>query len=789
MMVGLVGLSSCSKENILQDDRSNGNIKQLNASIAGSGTKVAMTDGVGVTSFTWKSGDRIAFYPLIGTSSTAVFVDPIYFQLEQASAGTASGSFSAVSTGLTAGVKYFGAHVGGLTKLSYQANLMRLVFSVPSSIQQSSADPSVADRFKNIEDSECFYAGIFTATDPATPMTFSHKMSVIRLAIKSEEAANVKSVRIQAPGQYFVTEAILSNLGAFTYNTTDNLSVSLTQAYALPGDNSTVADVRMLCWWNPAIASVSGNYTVTVTTTDGKSATTTYPATKLWTEGKVYSVPVSVSGFTAASMKSFSDLSAETAGTINGAWKIRGVVISPNKNENLNYYREDGTYWYSDTNDKTVYIQDENGRGIRLLTATTEDNVFEQGQTVDLMINGLTLSKDAVAPTAVTLSGVTRGHISAISSLIPMPAPKEKTIAQLTDDDVYSLVIIKTVEFALKDGCLSNMNEGYTFRVGASTTLLQDGEGNALSLITNTNVPYRRLLTQNKGANTAEEWFVRRFNVAANDGELPKGSGDVSGILVSDTYVRLPNLTKYSLRHMSAADIAISTDPATRFSQDICGFVDLVQFPKTTNANRWWKMPLGGALSHSKVASGSKIFSGSSGGTAVFYTNKHHSAIGQVNINDNNLKGQKDSSGLGCHGANNWTSSTPEYLILKFPSKNINASGLTISISGFEGYTGCNYWAVEYSSAWSPMATWNRIGEFTLPNLMSFSNGAIFPILQSPSNDMVCYKIPAAVTQVDTTYIRIIPRDKNGFTDAGVPTTTGLTGASYWGAIVIKNNK
>lgn len=788
MLAGLGGLSACAKE-VLQNTEP-GHIVKLSASITEGATKVSMTDGSGVSSFRWKSGDKLAFYRVVGTGATAVYIDPLYFQLDPISNGTTDANFTAMSDGLTAGYKYFAAHVGGLTKLSYQANLMKLVFTVPSSIQQSSADPAVSDRFKHIEDSECFYAQTFTASEPQAPLSLSHKMAVLRFAIKSTEGVNLKSVRIQAPDQYFVTEAILSNTNVFTYNTTDNLSVSLTNAYALPGDNATVADLRVLCWWNPAITSVSGNYTVTVTTADGKSATVNYPATKLWSPGKVYSLPVTVTDFTAATMKSFADLSSETPGILQDAWKIRGVVISPLKNENLNYYREDGTYWYADANDKTVYIQDEYGRGIRLLTSTTEDNVFIKGQTVDLMLSGLTLSKDVVCPTAVTLSGVTRGHIAAVSSLLPLPEPKEKTIAQLSDADVYSLVKIKAVEFALKDGCLTNMNEGFTFRVGTIPTLLEDAQGESLTLLTNTNVPYRRLLIQTKGANTMEEWFVRRFNVSANQGEIPKGSGDVTGILVSDRYVRFPNITKYSLRHLSAEDIAVSMDPQTRFSKDVCGFVDLVGFPKTTNTRKWWSMPLGGGLSHSKVltTTSPKAFSGGPA-DGVYYVSKQHSAVGEVNINDNSLKGQKDSSCVASHGARNWSSAVPEYLLVKFPSKDINTTGLTLSLSGYVGYSGSNYWRVEYASDWTSTATWTSIGEFSLPSMVSWSNGAKFPVFQSPAFDMISYKLPAVIAQMDTTYIRIIPKNKTGYTDADVEVATGISGATYWGAIVIKTNK
>lgn len=487
-----------------------------------------------------------------------------------------------------------------------------------------------------------------------------------------------------------------------------------------------------------------------------------------------------------APLVTFPEVLALPNGVYTENKKIRGVVISPLKNENLMLWKESGVALSSETNDRTVYIQDAEGNGFRLETASSADNNFIKGQTVDLWLKDLVIWHDTIATGAVTLRNVKVTNIVETSYLIPLPEPKIRTVAQLTDADVNTLVKLVNVEFPFKEGCLTNMNEGYYARVGMIPQVLVDANGDAISLLTNTKVPYRRLL-RSTGTDAATTSYVVPYTTAANNSQLPQGKGDVTGVLVAETYPRYPNISKYSIRHFNKDDIAISASADNSMINFICNFDLTRRFPTKASSDagyKWWKMPIGnGWISHSTVILGTQPFLSS------LYKSLQYTKTGVVDIYLNTDKGQQDSSSLAVTAAQTWTGDNANFIILKFPSKDISTQGLRFFVSMYVGFNGSNTFFVDYASSCQSNTVWTTFGRFKSPNQVDWSNGGRFPIPQAPGPDLITFALPAQVANNDTTYIRIIPQDKSGLSNAGIPNNTGNGAAQYYGNMGVMNLK
>lgn len=145
---------------------------------------------------------------------------------------------------------------------------------------------------------------------------------------------------------------------------------------------------------------------------------------------------------------------------------FEGIVISDKDNANVettpNTARNATDYT---VNAKTAYVQMLDGSyGYRLQFDATDDNTLKRYSQVKISLNGVTLTKEA-DPERYTLSGLTAANIvsqtpGTASDLIR----KEKSIGQLTDEDIYTYVSLREVEFALPDGSYTNVNEGYSER-------------------------------------------------------------------------------------------------------------------------------------------------------------------------------------------------------------------------------------------------------------------------------------------------------------------------------------
>lgn len=112
-------------------------------------------------------------------------------------------------------------------------------------------------------------------------------------------------------------------------------------------------------------------------------------------------------------------------------------------------------------------------------------------------MKGLTLKKED-NPQRYTLTDMTfKSFISKEEGDATKLVKKERTMSELTDNDVYTFVTLKNCEFPIRKGPFTPFNEGYcpTYnqkRVDRYPLLMHDNQGQSMFLMTNIDCPYRR---------------------------------------------------------------------------------------------------------------------------------------------------------------------------------------------------------------------------------------------------------------------------------------------------------
>ena len=255
------------------------------------------------------------------------------------------------------------------------------------------------------------------------------------------------------------------------------------------------------------------------------------------------------------SMDTFIDKYA-TGKQINDYVILEGYVVSntTSGNAGANEQRTTSAIDYT-VSKRTVYLEALDGsRGVSVLLSSADDNIFEQYDKVQILMHG-TVANLKEEPLRCDITGVNKtmvtSRVSGTKSDIPV---KERFIRDLTDNDVYTYVTLKDVEFPVRKGSLVPVNDGYTAATNANRfseypRLVRDINGDDIYLVTNTVCTYR------------------------SDGtRLPYGSGKMSGVIVHEAFPRmdwrngadpaeieddptLANIGRYQIRHQNKSDV------------------------------------------------------------------------------------------------------------------------------------------------------------------------------------------------------------------------------------------
>ena len=235
------------------------------------------------------------------------------------------------------------------------------------------------------------------------------------------------------------------------------------------------------------------------------------------------------------------------------------VVVSECQNENValnpntNFRTVDMTM-----TKRTAYVQEPDGsRGMRIVFDRQGYNDLQRYDIILLDVNGGRLNVNK-STGSITVTGLSPLAVVSRKSGTEQNVPvKEKFISELTDDDIFTLVTLKDMEFAFKDGAIINIKENYgqyvekyhkeykkeiNYRMDGGRAMLKDAHGNAIGMGVNTRCDWRR------------------------DGDgVPQGSGKVTGLLLDEQMRRYGSYTgRYLIRPLSRDDIKI--DPKKKSS-------------------------------------------------------------------------------------------------------------------------------------------------------------------------------------------------------------------------------
>jgi len=207
---------------------------------------------------------------------------------------------------------------------------------------------------------------------------------------------------------------------------------------------------------------------------------------------------------------------------------------------------------------KTAYVQELDGkRGMRLVFDVQSYNDLQRYDVIVLNVNGGRLRVNEKTG-SVTVAGLTPLAVVSRKSGTAENVPvKEKLISELTDEDIFTMVTLKDMEFAFKDGAVVNIKENYgqyvekyhnaykkevNFRMDGARAMMKDAHGNAIGMAVNTLCDWRR------------------------DGDgVPQGAGLLTGILTDEQMRRYgSNTGRYLIRPLAKEDIKI--DPKKKSS-------------------------------------------------------------------------------------------------------------------------------------------------------------------------------------------------------------------------------
>lgn len=216
---------------------------------------------------------------------------------------------------------------------------------------------------------------------------------------------------------------------------------------------------------------------------------------------------------------------------------FEGVIVADAGQKNMETNPMTSATSYDDNESAiTNYVQSLDGKyGMRLKFATAADNTLKKGDKVKISLAGATLVRED-NPVRYTLKGVSANTVT-VEESVRLTA-RQKTISELTDEDIYTWVTLPDVEVPFCYGSWVNVRKEWidAKRINFDNRILRDVNGNEIRMIVNTDT----------------EWYL-------TDAGVPKGSGPVSGVIVNTTseYYGSDILGKYQIRPMKLSDIEI----------------------------------------------------------------------------------------------------------------------------------------------------------------------------------------------------------------------------------------
>lgn len=455
---------------------------------------------------------------------------------------------------------------------------------------------------------------------------------------------------------------------------------------------------------------------------------------------------------------------------------IEGYIVSTTEGGNAgdalvdDYKQGTGVIDYTLT-ERTSYLESVDGKyGFRLIASETGENNFIRYSMVNLGIGGAVVKKSAAEPVHYTIEGVRSSEVLSCSDGAPTMPWKEKSITELTDDDINTLVKIKNCEIAMRKGPFTPVNEGYTSlcgynRLAKYPILIRDIKGGSMYMFTNMTCSYRR-----------------------NGETLPYGSGDITGIVVHESYKSFEkdgNIGRYQLRHLLREEIDLKPNFEDSFSGIITEF-RYAKFPgenqKTTLPNAILATKGNGELCHTygkisnyspsyfyigecgskkkgKYAEGAGIELDEGGIYEPWVT------TGTESAQNTDGKGWfKDNLNLSWSNKYWWNSGRGYCWLVNFSTEGITSDVVSMQFAMYNNSQSARsprYWKAQYSLTTtscdaSDDSQWVDIGEFTVPDVAIWASQNDWQTLGTRVYD---FPLPVEILGHESVSIRLMPRN------------------------------
>lgn len=327
--------------------------------------------------------------------------------------------------------------------------------------------------------------------------------------------------------------------------------------------------------WISNVTTTTEALSFDVTDNDTKEARTAVIKVELASKG--IAVELKVTQGIKTRQYSFEELRAVLPSAGEQAFEgdfFEGVIVADAGQKNMETNPMTSATSYDDNESAiTNYVQSLDGKyGMRLKFATAADNTLKKGDKVKISLAGATLVRED-NPVRYTLRGVSANTVT-VEENVQLTA-RQKTISELTDEDVYTWTTLKDVEIAFSYGSYNNIRTswlGFDAKVANRQNLdyriLMDSSHSTINMLVNSDV----------------EWYM-------TDNGVPQGSGDISGVIVSTTtsYHDANLLGKYQIRPLELSDIVLGD---TGFSEKLVEWFS-VDTPKATLSGNIFSATLG----------------------------------------------------------------------------------------------------------------------------------------------------------------------------------------------------
>lgn len=236
--------------------------------------------------------------------------------------------------------------------------------------------------------------------------------------------------------------------------------------------------------------------------------------------------------------------------TINEEIVIEGIIVGDCNSANMEQNTQTSHASVSTSiNNQTTYIESLDGQyGFRLIFMHERYNQLQRYSRVKLSLAGTILRKQ-MEPERYTIADITPSNIiEVVRGNVEQSPVKNRRIAELTDEDIYTFVTLTDVCFTFRNGCYTNIWESYAQESVINADLKPNGRMDGWAVLAGDAADCSKAIYI--PINTKCDW---RRNA------VPQGRGTISGIVVHPSMRRYGNaMGRYAVRPIDENDICIS---------------------------------------------------------------------------------------------------------------------------------------------------------------------------------------------------------------------------------------